>query len=104
MGEKMTYITDYNPRTPRSRNTDPLSSYLADKEITQSGTREKQIQQCVNAVKNNQGYTSKELSVLTGIDRYTLGRRLPESAQLKKGRMRKCSITNKSAVTWELND
>jgi len=90
---------------PCSRTSDPLSSKLADKEITLNGTREKQIKQAYEAVKQHRNCTSRELSELTGLDRYMLARRLPECNQAVKcsdENMRKCRYSNRSCVTWDL--
>lgn len=91
--------------TPCSRTSDPLSSKLADKDITLSGIREKQIKQAYEAVKQHRNCTSRELSVLTNLDRHMLARRLPECRQVVKcsdENMRKCRYSNRSCVTWDL--
>jgi len=86
---------------PCSRTSDPLSSKLADKEITLNGTREKQIKQAYEAVVKHRCCTSRELSELTGIDRHVLARRLPECVQVVKSGMRKCIYSNRLCVTWD---
>lgn len=60
---------------PASRNSDPLSSKLADREITQNGTRDKQIKQAYEAVQKYRNCTSRELAELTSLDRHMLARR-----------------------------
>ena len=88
-----------------SRRTDPLSSKQAEQEINTIGLRNRQQEVVFQAVKRYPKHTSRELCAITGIDRYTLGRRLPEIKELwdvKKGPMRKCKIGNRLALTWEL--
>ena len=103
--------------TPVSRRTDPLSSKQAEKEINGNGLRSRQQEIVFQAVRKYPKHTSKELCAITGIDRYTLGRRLPEISvpvdvnvdpfyaelwDVKRGPMRKCNIGNRLALTWEL--
>ena len=96
-----------------SRNTNPLSSKLAEQEINRTGLRNRQQEVVFQAVRKFPKHTSKELCAITGIDRYTLGRRLPEISMpvdsiyeepwdVKRGPMRKCNIGNRLALTWEL--
>lgn len=81
---------------------DPLSSHLAGIEIEASGIAGTQRSQCLAAVKQHQGLTSKELCDITGLDRYMLARRLPEIKQLEQGKMKICNISKKLSVTWWL--
>ncbi|HDZ14329.1 hypothetical protein LCGC14_1069070 [marine sediment metagenome] len=88
-----------------SRRTDPLSSKQAEKEINGNGLRNRQQEVVFQAVRKYPNHTSKELCAITGINRYVLGRRLPEIEELwdvKRGPMRKCNIGNRLALTWEL--
>lgn len=89
--------------TPIARAKDPLSSHRAAAEITASGRRGQQIAQAIAAVRAFPGCTSQELCASTGIDRYTLARRLPEAVTagcVCKGQQRACSVTGKLALTW----
>ncbi len=103
--------------TPVSRWVDPLSSKLAEQEINRIGLRSRQQEVVFQAVRKYPNHTSKELCAITGIDRYTLGRRLSEISvpvdvvvdpffeelwDVKRGPMRKCNIGNRLALTWEL--
>ena len=89
--------------TPIARAKDPESSHRAAEEITASGARAHQLAQTIAAVRAFPGRTSQELCERTGIDRYTLARRLPEAVTagaLRKGEQRTCSVTGRLALTW----
>lgn len=89
--------------TPIARATDPESSHMAAEEITKSGARAHQQHQTAAAVKQYPGRTSQELAEATGIDRYTLARRLSEcetAKSVRRGQMRSCWITGRKALTW----
>ncbi len=96
-----------------SRRTDPLSSKQAEKEINGNGLRSRQQEVVFQTVRKYPNHTSKELCAITGINRYVLGRRLPEISvpvdsiyeepwDVKRGPMRKCNIGHRLALTWEL--
>lgn len=89
--------------TPAARRTDPETSHAAAEVITKSGERAHQQHQTAAAVKRHPGHTSQELSELTGIDRYTLARRLPEcetAGSAKRGAVTECTVTKRKALTW----
>lgn len=89
--------------TPAARVTDPITSHLAAEDVTRSGKRVHQQRQAVAAVRAKPGMTSFELSLACGLDRYMLGRRLPEAEKggaVSKGDARACKITGRLAVTW----
>jgi len=88
--------------TPASRNSDPITSYMADMTISQDGTRLKGVQIAEKVLEAHQGFTSRELSIITGIDNDLLHKRLPDSLKSMKGDKRKCSVTGKMAYTWYL--
>ncbi len=87
-----------------ARNTDPITSHMADEEITTSGQRAAQMMQAVQAVKDYPGHTSAELAKATGMDRSMLARRLPDARSLnfvKNGdTFRKCDVTGRKSITW----
>ena len=94
-------IPDFDP--PIARRTDPRSSHVAAREITADGSRKQQRNLTVAAVSAFPGRTSQELAELTHHDRYMLARRLPEAAKenrVHRGPIKRCSITNKLALTW----
>lgn len=63
---------------PRARRTDPLSSHAAADKAERDGTIGRQAREALRLVREFPGRTSKELSRLSGMDRYALARRLPE--------------------------
>jgi hypothetical protein len=91
--------------SPVARDSDPVSSHLAAKEITGNGKRASQQRIALDAVLDHQGCTSLELSQTCALDRYQLARRLPELEEyglVEKGPIRPCSIGKRPAVTWFL--
>ena len=89
--------------TPNSRNTDPETSHLAGQEITASGKRQSQIIKVAQIVELAPGLTSRELSRVSPMDRYTIARRLTDAetaGKVKRGNVRQCQIANRKALTW----
>lgn len=68
---------------PISRNTDPLSSHLAEDYQNSSGKRLRDRKRCEEAVRKHPHMTTRELSALTGISNEILHKRLPESTVVK---------------------
>jgi len=87
---------------PASRNTDPLSSHLAEDEVNTSGARKRQQDIVLDLVKQWPGSTSAELAHKSGYDRTMVARRLPELAGLyiRRGELDRCNVTDKRCVTW----
>ena len=89
---------------PIAANADPTTSFLAAKEVTQSGNREGQLLGVLALVKRYPQSTSLELSRRSGLDRYVIARRLPELASaglVIQCAARRCMVGNRPAVTWE---
>ena len=61
-----------------ARTTDNEASHVAAEQVESSGVADRQRDQCLVAVRNWPGRTSKELARLSGLERHMLGRRLPE--------------------------
>jgi hypothetical protein len=90
-------------RPPIARNTDPISSHMAAREITLSGARGKQQRLALRVVIEHPGMTSRELAALCSLDRYQMARRLPELEEaglVAKGPVRQCKAGGRPAVTW----
>lgn len=90
--------------TPAARATDPRSSHAADDIITASGRRAEQQALTVAAIREFPGHTMQELSELTGLDRYMLGRRVSEcetAGLVQRCHARKCTVTGRLAEPWE---
>lgn len=83
----MTIQTDLFTRpltdpVPASRRTDPPSSHAAHKALLDTGVLANQRTKVYLALADHQGSTARELAEITGIDRYTASRRLPELEKL----------------------
>ena len=90
-----------------ARRTDPIPSHLAGIEVEANGQAAIQRTLAYNAVKEYPRQTSMELAYLTGYSRYMLARRLPELDGLVQGDdryKRKCRITGRLSVIWELRN
>lgn len=88
-----------------ARNTDPSTSHLAAAHMVNSGALHHQQGRALEAVKSHPGFTSNELSRVTGICRFELARRLPEVAEaglVIRGAPRRCTISGRQACTWLL--
>lgn len=88
--------------SPASRNTDPVTSHLAEQEVTKTGKRQTQAEIVLEAVRNYPGRTSFELTQYCPLNRYQIARRtadLETLGKIRKGpevlRMRKTP-----EVTW----
>jgi len=86
--------------TPCSRNSDDQTSKDADRYISETGIRSKQLRLCEGIVNNKPHYTCRELSAISGVDNEIIHKRLPESLKVIKGMTRKCMVTGRSATTW----
>lgn len=88
---------------PASRNTDPLSSHLAEAEINDSGSRESQAYRILEIVSMNPGLTSREMVDFCRLDRYQIARRLADlksAGIIRQGIIRKCRVGGRKSVTW----
>lgn len=77
---------------PLARNKDPVSSFEAAEELVASGDLETQEQEVLAALKLHPGLSSKKLAEVSGLNRYTVARRLPGLRY--KGRAQNCLISN----------
>ena len=89
--------------SPAHRNTDPVTSEMAEEEITSCGTRQRQADRVYRLATQNIGCTSAELANIGGVDRYMVARRLPDlehNGLVKNRATRKCRVSGRMAVTW----
>ena len=89
-------------QVPIARKRDPNPSHEAAKAVTESGRRESQLTRVLQAVREEPGLTSLELSH-GPFDRHVFARRLPELEKVhlvRKGEARQCRVGQRSAVTW----
>ncbi len=73
---------------PLARNSDPISSFEAAEELVNSGELETQNRQVLTALKLHPGLSSKKLAEVSGLNRYTVARRLPGLRD--KGQVQNC--------------
>ena len=88
---------------PLARNTDPMTSHQAAEDAAKSGRVVSHIDRIVSAIKEHPGKTSAELAQITGLERHEAARRTSDAhalAMVVKGRARKCSLSNRNAMTW----
>jgi len=96
--------------TTNARNTDPVTSHLAGADIEHSGRAANQRELVRRALMRHgrDGITTAELAEAAGLDRYIVGRRMPElrkrgGAQIlgydaDAPETRRCSVTGKRAM------
>ena len=90
----------FNP-SPISRPSDPITSHLAGREITQSGQRQTIMQQCLEYVTHNPGQTAGAIGEGTGLGHMRVERRLSDlknKGKLTQGRGRLWN--GRLQVTW----
>jgi len=87
---------------PAARNSDPSTSHQSDRDITLDGTKERQLQQVYNAVKQWRNCTSRELAKFADLDRYMVARRLSEHPQVRKSGKHKCIFSGRMCCIWDL--
>lgn len=86
-----------------ARRSDPEGSHEAARRVTDSGTRASQQRAVLSCVQRSPGRTSRELAKAYGLDRYMVGRRLPELREVGKVRndeKRECRISGVTCETW----
>jgi predicted transcriptional regulator len=99
----MELVRDIRGYPVASRKTDPETSHMAEAEVTDSGGRDKQCQQVLEAIRLDPGSTAVELGHRFGIDRYAVSRRtsdLESRGLVEKGERRACRINGSQMVTW----
>lgn len=88
--------------SPKARRSDPASSRQAAAELEASGALSRQRREVLEALKRFGPSTSAELAQRSGLDRYTVARRLPELRKLNfviQGEVRN-SLVGRPAVEW----
>lgn len=96
----------YGNKQPIARNSDPVTSHIAAEDITASGLRNSQKAEVLRWLKDSrEAPTSAELAHRSGLDRHMVARRLPDLERdglVRKGASRDCGVSNRPAVTWEV--
>lgn len=81
-----------------ARRTDPMSSHRAARAIVKSGARKRQADAVLEALRCYDGSTTRELAELAGLDRYMVGRRMPELA--REGRVKRVEFFDGRDCRW----
>ena len=87
--------------TPASRNTDPATSHIAERNVTASGVRATQQHIVLDLVRRYPGLSSAELAMQSKkgtkeLDRWQVARRTADLASanlIESGEPRKCGVT-----------
>lgn len=92
---------------PIARRTDPVTSHIAARAVTESGKREGQCLAILALVRIWPRKTSAELARISqgAFDRYQTARRLPElekAGLVRKGIARTCGVNGTQAHEWEI--
>jgi hypothetical protein len=103
------FVIDFDKAPPVSRNSDPVTSEIADLAHTASGKRAGDCLIVLAALKKCPGITSAELAEYMRPGdrdwRYTVARRLPDLMNQRpalaiQGAKRLCGLSDRPAVTW----
>ena len=89
--------------TPASRSTDPVTSNLAEAEVTSSGARRAQADEVLSMARAMPGATSAEIARGHFPTMIKARRRLPDlerAGLVKRGEPRKCNVTGRLSLTW----
>ncbi len=86
--------------TPRSRATDPVTSHEAAEAIKASGELGRQQTAVLEAVRRWPGLTSLQLSTRMQLDRWAIGRRLPELEPTYVRKGEPTVMNGRRHVTW----
>lgn len=93
-------------KVPAARTHDPITSKLAERQHTDSGTRHGHKERVWAVVKSTPGLTAREVADrIEGLGYIETMRRLADLADLRdfrarRGGKRKCSISKRLALTW----
>lgn len=90
---------------PASANRDPVTSHLAESKVTQSGRRQTQAEQVLEALKRRPMHTSAELAEAMGACRFMVARRLSDLRHnnlVRQCAKRVCAVKGSEAVTWDV--
>jgi hypothetical protein len=97
------------PRFPRVRRSDARSSHEAAALVEKTGIAKRQAEEVLAALRRFPMSTSFELARASGLDRYAVGRRLPELAAPDVHLVERiaptkeslpCAVSGKRVVRW----
>lgn len=92
---------------PATHAGDPPSSHYAEDRVTRSGQRQRQAEDVLAAIQRHAlvAMTAAELAEASGLDRYTVSRRLPELERAghvhsSRPQTRPCRVLGSRCVEW----
>ena len=104
----MTLQPDLFDDRVNARRTDPASSAMADAEQKASGRRTRNLDRVLALLAAHPDSTSRELSVLSGMDRHEVARRTADAKRLglamHTARPREDRAGGRPAVAWMLTN
>lgn len=103
MREKMLWDLQEPRQTPAARIDDPLTSHLAEQQITQSGDRSAACALALSLVRKTPGLTANEYEKSIGVQDGRIRKRLNDllkDGKVKKGPPRVSAVTGKLNQTW----
>jgi DNA-binding MarR family transcriptional regulator len=86
-----------------ARRTDPPTSHAAARHMIESGKLTEQQKKTLDLVNKYPNHTSDELATKGSLDRYQLGRRLPELEReglITRGNERRSTVGGRMGATW----
>lgn len=98
MIEQLSLYDSPGRKSPRARRNDADGSQLAADALERSGRAAAQLQAVLGAVHRHPGSTSRAIAALSGLDRYLVGRRLPELAH--RGLVERVAMPGEELRWW----
>jgi len=89
--------------SPATRKTHPVTSCIAERVITKSGSRKYHCKIILEALKYHNGSTSAELAGYLPITQEQTHKRMADlehNSYIRKGRKKICDVKNSWCVTW----
>lgn len=90
-----------------SRNSDPMTSHLAEAETTTTGQRVSLMMRAVEYVKDHQGFTAGEIAHALDMERSEVSKRLADARALglvENREPRRCMVKKSTMMTWYSRD
>lgn len=92
---------------PAVHRNDPITSYIAEDKITESGKRESHAKQVYEGLKRHPDVTNAELAAIIGLTYMQVERRLYDLKRLSRivcTGNRKCTVNGTQCSTWRINN
>lgn len=91
------------PLFDAARRSDPLTSRIAARDITEGGARAQMTQKALHLVRMNPGSTANELEWTICVSDGRIRKRLNDLLKdglVRRGEPKRCSVTGRLGVTW----